>query len=119
MISDDHRPMYEFDADARGAGEVVSQVARKPQIEALEAVAGDGPVEPDGWVRDYNDVAVPVLDGVPVLLLGGRTVVDASTEGAERSTWHEVDGYEVRVDLAGAHPENTSKLTVEMEDDDA
>jgi len=115
-VAEEYRPMYEFDADAGragGPGEVVCQVPEEPQRTALKEVAGEGPVEPDGWATGY-ETTIPVVGGVPITLLdGGRHAVATTNEGRESAVSHAVEGVgRVEVHKAFSHPGNASKIKV-------
>lgn len=117
-VADEYLPMYEHDPDAgpsySRAGEVVCKVPRAPQVAALQSIAGQGLVEPDGWVRAYNEIEVPVIDGVPVLLLSTAKKIRGGSEGVESWGEYVVDTSlgTVEVHRAGRHPTNGSKLKV-------
>lgn len=118
QIDGQYQPIYEYDPDAGDGigtpGRVVCNVPREPQIDALRAIAGDGPIEPDGWVEGYNGGMLPVLDGVPITVLEHSTRIGGRSEGAEGWTRYAVDDTlgPVEIHRAFAHPENVSKINV-------
>jgi len=113
-VSTQYLPMYEYEDDGRGMGDVVSKVPRGPQIDALRSVAGDGTIEPDGWVEGYN-MTIPVIDGVPITVLERSRPARGKRRGVEASVEYVVDDSIglVRLDKAFNHPGNTSKIKVE------
>jgi len=119
VIDQQYRPVYEYDEDAGPSymttGEVVDTVPRDDQIAALKSIAGDGPVEPDGWFEGYDHGAsLPVVNGVPITVLERSTSVSNNSEGVESSHKYAVDDSLGVVELhkAFAHPGNTSKIKV-------
>jgi len=124
-IDEAYRPVYEYDEDAGPSclttGEVVDQVPRDDQIAALHTIAGEGPIEPDGWFEGYNyGTALPVVNGVPLTVLERSTVIDNKSEGVESSHKYSVDDSLGVVELhkAGGHPTNTSKIKVNESEGD-
>jgi hypothetical protein len=118
-VAEQYRPVYEYDDDAgpsySSVGEVVCNVPREPQVDALAAIAGDGPTVPDGWFQGYDYGApLPVLDGVPIAILESARNIGGGSEGAESWGRYAVDDSLGPVELhhAGAHPENVSKVLV-------
>jgi hypothetical protein len=114
-IDDKYRPIYEFRKGVgAGFGSTVDTVPREDQIEALRSVAGEGPVEPDGWFHGYNGGSLPVLDGVPITVIEHSTPINSRSEGVETSNSYAVDNSLGPVELhkAFAHPGNTSKIKV-------
>lgn len=117
LVDDQYLSVYEYDPDAgpshSSTGEVVCQVPRQPQIDALASIAGEGAVEPDGWIEGYNTM-LPVLDGVPIAVIEQSNSVGGSREGAESWTRYAVDDAlgMVEIHRAGRHPTNVSKIKV-------
>jgi len=114
-IDEQYRPIYEFRKDVGpGHGTTVDTVPKEGQIEALKNIAGDGPVEPDGWFQGYNGGSLPVLDGIPITAIEHSTVINSRSEGVETSNRYAVDDSLGPVELhkAFAHPGNTSKIKV-------
>ncbi|PSQ46036.1 hypothetical protein BRD15_10245 [Halobacteriales archaeon SW_6_65_15] len=118
-IKQQYRPIYEYKPDAGPSymttGEVVDMVPRDDQIAALETIAGDGPVEPDGWFEGYNGGSLPVINGVPITVLEQTAPFKSRSEGAESTLKFAVDDSLGVVELhkAFAHPGNTSKIKVD------
>lgn len=113
-VDDQYRPIYEFDEDRGAYGEVVCQIPREPQIEALRSIMGEGAVEPDGWVRGYNEELLPVIDGVPLVVFEQTRPKKVSSEGVETAQTYAIDDSlgQVKKYKAFAHPGNTSKIKV-------
>jgi len=117
-IDPQYRPVYEYDDDAGPSytttGEVIDNVPRDDQIDALKSIEGDGPVEPDGWFEGYNGPSLPIVNGVPLTVLERATPIDNKHEGVESSHKYAVDPSLGIVELhkAFAHPGNTSKIKV-------
>jgi hypothetical protein len=116
-IDPQYHPVYEYDEEASPTlpvDEVVDTVPRGDQIDALRSIAGDGPVEPDGWFEGYNGDSLPVVDGVPITVLEKSTPIDFHSEGVETSVSYVVGGPigPVEIPKAFAHPENASKINV-------
>ena len=119
VIDQEYQPIYEYDEDAGPSylttGEVVDKVPRKDQIEALQSIAGDGPIEPDGWFEGYSyGTALPIINGVPLTVIERSRTVNNKHEGVESSHKYAVDDSLGIVELhkAGVHPSNTSKIKV-------
>ena len=113
LVDDSHLPMYELD-DSQIVTKTVCAVQRDPQLAALHSLAGNGPVEPDGWVKGYNGQSVPVVDGVPITLIESTLPEGATIEGTESVQKYEIDSVGVvEIHHAGRHPTNTSKIKVE------
>jgi len=121
VISVQYNPVYEYDENAGPSfavtGEVVCNVPREPQIDALASIMGEGAVEPDGWFEGYDTMAdLPVVDGVPITILDDHStkIGNSRREGTEHATYHAVDDSlgVVEVHHAAAHPTNASKIKV-------
>lgn len=113
-VDEQYRPVYEFEQQKYGTGKVVSQVPREAQVDALREIAGEGVVEPDSWIEGYNGGSIPVLNGVPIVLIEQSTPIDGGSEGAESWTRFAVDDSlgPVEIQRAGRHPTNVSKIKV-------
>lgn len=113
LVDEKYRPVYEFLPDAGPLGKVVCNVPEADQESALGRIAGEGAIEPDGWMRGYGGASVPVVEGVPIAVLDQRRPNSVRTEGVETTQQYTIGQYSVRVDKAFAHPGNTSKIKVE------
>jgi hypothetical protein len=117
-IDPQYKPVYEYDEDAGPSflttGEVVDQVPRDDQIAALESIAGEGAVVPDGWFQGCDYASLPVVNGVPITVLERKTPISSKSEGVESSQKYAVDDSlgVVKVQKAFGHPNNTSKIKV-------
>jgi len=112
-VDSEYEPMYSYDPDAPLRKRTTTNVPKRDQIEALQSIDGEGMIEPEGWTRSYNEVSVPIINGVPILLLGDEKPIKSGREGAEKWTCHAVEDVgHVEVHLAGRHPQNVSKVGV-------
>jgi len=119
VINAQYNPVYEYDENAGPSfavtGEVVCNVPREPQIDALASIMGEGAVEPDGWFEGYDyNAPLPIVNGVPITALENARVIKNKSEGVERVQKFAVDDSLGVVELhhAGAHPTNVSKIKV-------
>lgn len=120
-IDDQYQPIYEFDPNAGpgSVGGVICNVPREPQEVALRAIAGNGAVEPDGWFEGHSSMSLPILDGVPITLLGSSKTIDGGREGAEPWSRYAVKNVgHVELHRAARHPTNVSKIKVITESND-
>jgi len=113
LVDGGYLPMYELD-DSGMVAKTICTVPRKPQIEQLNEIAAEGAIEPDGWVRGYNDQMLPVLNGVPITLIETNAPEDVRREGAESCQEYDLDDSLgiVEIHRAGRHPTNLSKIKV-------